>query len=71
MTADKYLQSILQREAIDTGLFSPVLGVQGQNRAVPSGVGRNFFSPLTPGTGIIGKKQQPRVTASLRHYAII
>ncbi len=28
MTADEYLQGILNREAVDTGLFSPVRGVQ-------------------------------------------
>lgn len=30
MTADQYLQTILQREAVDTGPFSPVRGVQAQ-----------------------------------------
>jgi nucleotidyltransferase-like protein len=29
MSADQYLYGILQREAVDTGLFSPVRGVQG------------------------------------------
>ena len=28
MRADEYLQRILQREAVDTGLYSPVRGVQ-------------------------------------------
>jgi len=28
MTPDQYLQNILTREAVDTGIFSPVLGVQ-------------------------------------------
>jgi hypothetical protein len=28
MTADAYLQGILQREAVDTGPFSPVRSVQ-------------------------------------------
>lgn len=28
MTADEYLQAILAREAVDTGIFSPVRGVQ-------------------------------------------
>jgi hypothetical protein len=28
MTADEYLQAILARKAVDTGLFSPVRGVQ-------------------------------------------
>ncbi len=30
MTADEYLQTILRREAVDTGLSSPVRGVQAQ-----------------------------------------
>lgn len=30
MTPDDYLQGILQREAVDTGLYSPVRGVQAQ-----------------------------------------
>jgi tRNA nucleotidyltransferase (CCA-adding enzyme) len=29
MSADQYLYGILQREAVDTGLFSPVRGAQG------------------------------------------
>lgn len=28
MSADAYLQQILNREAVDTGIFSPVRGVQ-------------------------------------------
>jgi hypothetical protein len=30
MTADEYLQGILQREAVDTGIYSPVRSVQNQ-----------------------------------------
>jgi hypothetical protein len=30
MTADDYLQRILQREAVDTGIYSPVRAVQSK-----------------------------------------
>jgi hypothetical protein len=30
MTADDYLQGIRQREAVDTGIYSPVRGVQSK-----------------------------------------
>ncbi|MDP3964603.1 MAG: nucleotidyltransferase domain-containing protein [bacterium] len=34
MTPDEYLQGILRREAVDTGIFSPVRNVQGQLQPV-------------------------------------
>lgn len=48
MTADAYLQAILQREAVDTGLFSPVRGVQGTLQPIIQQWAGNRLAGVTP-----------------------
>jgi hypothetical protein len=48
MTADEYLQSILAREAVDTGPFSPVRGVQALLQPAIQEWAGNQLSAVTP-----------------------
>jgi len=48
MTADHYLQTILQREAVDTGIFSPVRGVQTQIQPIIQAWAGNSLISVTP-----------------------
>ena len=48
MTADGYLAAILQREAIDTGLFSPVRTVQATLQSVIQQWAGNRLAGVTP-----------------------
>lgn len=48
MTADEYLQGILNREAVDNGPNSPVLGVQGTLGPIIRGWAGNMLSSLQP-----------------------
>ena len=48
MGADEYLQAILDREAVDTGPFSPVRGVQAVLYPVIQGWARHFLVTVHP-----------------------
>ncbi len=48
MTADEYLQLILAREAVDTGVFSPVRGVQAVLHPVIQQWAGNFLLGVNP-----------------------
>lgn len=48
MTADAYLRGILQREAVDTGIFSPVRGVQGVIEPVIRAWANAYLGSITP-----------------------
>jgi len=48
LTADQYLQGILQREAVDTGRFSPVRGVQGVIEPAIRQWANRFLLGITP-----------------------
>jgi len=48
MTADEYLKSILAREAVDTGPYSPVRSVQAQIQPVIKGWAGNFLVCVSP-----------------------
>lgn len=48
MAADDYLQRILAREAVDTGIFSPVRGVQTTLQPILSQWGAGFLINVSP-----------------------
>ena len=48
MTADEYLQKILAREAVDTGVYSPVRGVQTQLQPAIREWAGNFLLGVSP-----------------------
>lgn len=48
MSADKYLQNILTREAVDTGIYSPVRGVQTTLEPRIREWAGNFLSGVSP-----------------------
>lgn len=48
MTADQYLQNILTREAVDTGIFSPVRSVQTTLQPVIQAWSGNLLSSISP-----------------------
>jgi Nucleotidyltransferase domain len=48
MSADAYLQNILNREAVDTGLYSPVRGVQGTLRPIIQEWAGTMLSDVSP-----------------------
>jgi Nucleotidyltransferase domain len=48
MTADLYLQQILAREAVDTGIFSPVRGVQASLEPALRQWANNYLSDISP-----------------------
>jgi len=48
LSADSYLQNILSREAVDTGIFSPVRGVQTTIEPVIREWAGGFLSSLSP-----------------------
>ena len=48
MTADEYLQTILQREAVDTGIYSPVRGVQSQLQPAIQEWAGGYLLSVTP-----------------------
>jgi hypothetical protein len=48
MTADDYLQGILQREAVDTGIYSTVRGVQSKIQPAIQEWAGNFLLGLSP-----------------------
>jgi tRNA nucleotidyltransferase (CCA-adding enzyme) len=48
MTADEYLKSMLAREAVDTGSYSPVRSVQAQIQPVIKGWVGNFLVCVSP-----------------------
>src|SRR5437773_2896318 len=48
MSADEYLQRILQREAVDTGPYSPVRGVQAKIEPTIREWAGNYLSGVSP-----------------------
>jgi hypothetical protein len=48
MTADQYLNGILAREAVDTGVFSPVRGVQVTLQPAIQAWAGNLLSSISP-----------------------
>jgi len=48
MSADAYLQRILQREAVDTGLDSPVRGVQATIQPIIQQWAGTYLAGVTP-----------------------
>src|SRR5262249_52683197 len=48
MTADEYLQAILNREAVDTGPYSPVRGVQAKIEPAIRAWAGNWLAGISP-----------------------
>jgi hypothetical protein len=48
MSADEYLQNILVREAVDTGIYSPVRAVQAILQPIIQGWAGTFLSSIAP-----------------------
>lgn len=48
MSPDEYLQNILVREAVDTGVHSPVRGVQATLQPIIQGWAGTVLSSITP-----------------------